>query len=172
MKIKSVICKSGIKGWQARVQENWSSLEELQGYDENYGIASRLGYETAEKLWEDNPIIQGSTNPSDLCVVLTKHNQVPGLEDEVKEIFTKFMNKDFELDVLIKKLTKLDNQLKRQFGGKEKSIWFRFFVGDTGATTISNIENTLNRRHGFANYGYMLDCIEVGINSKMEVYYS
>lgn len=69
MKIKQVKCTSGITGWQAKVRDNWSSLEELQVYSETYGIAERLGYESAEELWEANPTVQGSTIPSDLKVV-------------------------------------------------------------------------------------------------------
>lgn len=170
MKIKSVTCKSGIKGWQARVRDNWKDLPELEQYDNVYNIAGRLGYEVAADLWEENPIIQGSTNPSDLCVVLTGQNQVPGLDKEVQEIFKKFMFKEYELHYLIKKLTALDNKLKKQFGGKDKSIWFRLFKGDTAATTIRNLEIDLQR--GNRNYGYTLDSIEIGINNEMEVYYS
>lgn len=172
MKIKRAICKSGLTGWQARVRDNWSSLEELKGYDENYDIAGRLGYESAEELWDENPIVQGSTNPSDLCVVLTGDNQVPALEQEVQELFRKFMYKKIDLNTLLSKLKALDNKLHKQFGGKDKSIWFRLFKGDTGATTIGDIEATLNRKRGFGNEGHMLDAIEIGINHEMGVYYS
>jgi hypothetical protein len=55
--------------WISKVQENYSSLEELISYDEIYDIARRLGYSDVEKLWNDNPTIQGSTNPNDLKVV-------------------------------------------------------------------------------------------------------
>jgi len=64
-----VICKSGIKGWQLKLRTVYNSLKELQAYDSNYNIASRLGYSTANKAWEDNPTIQGSINPSDLCKI-------------------------------------------------------------------------------------------------------
>lgn len=51
--------------WHNRVREVYSSLEELQGYDETFGIVERCGYASAEELWNDNPMLQGSTNPED-----------------------------------------------------------------------------------------------------------
>lgn len=68
--MKTVICKSGAKGWQARLQENYTSLEEFKNYCEIYGIHTRLGYETPEQAWKENKVVEGSTNPSDFRVVL------------------------------------------------------------------------------------------------------
>lgn len=51
--------------WRDRVQSVYNSLDELKSYDELYGVVNRCGYETAEELWEKNPDIQGSSNPSD-----------------------------------------------------------------------------------------------------------
>jgi hypothetical protein len=67
--MKQVICKSGLKGWQARVRKVYESLEDLRAWDQMYGIASRLGYTTPEALWEANPTIRGSVEPGDLEVV-------------------------------------------------------------------------------------------------------
>lgn len=55
--------------WKAKVQDNYETLEELQEYDEIYGIAKRLGYNSAEELWNANPVISGSTDPKDLKVI-------------------------------------------------------------------------------------------------------
>ena len=51
--------------WQARVQETYSSLEELRSYNRIYDIVKRCGYRSVKKLWEDNPVIGGSVNPED-----------------------------------------------------------------------------------------------------------
>jgi hypothetical protein len=64
-----VTLKSGAKGWQGKVREVYRSLEELQQYQETYGVASRLGYSSCASLWRANPTIQGGTNPADLRVV-------------------------------------------------------------------------------------------------------
>jgi hypothetical protein len=69
---KEVICDSGKKGWQDKLQNIYSSLEELISYNEIYGICKRLGYEDPAKCWEDNPTIQGSIDPSDLKKVEDK----------------------------------------------------------------------------------------------------
>lgn len=62
-------CKSGIRGWQMKLNKVYTSLEELKSYDEMYNIAKRLGFDDVEELWNKNPVIQGSTNPSDLRIV-------------------------------------------------------------------------------------------------------
>lgn len=68
-KIKTVTCKSGIKGWQTTLQNNYGTFEEFSSYSELFNIAERLGFSSAEEAWAKNPLIQGSVNPSDLMVV-------------------------------------------------------------------------------------------------------
>lgn len=67
--MKRVKCKSGIEGYQCRLQENYTSLEEFIQYSETFGLHKKLGYETPEKAWNDNPVIQGSVNPSDFIKI-------------------------------------------------------------------------------------------------------
>lgn len=54
-----------MKKWKARVRSVYSSLEELKQYDSKYGIVGRCHYDSAEKLWEDNPKLEGGINPAD-----------------------------------------------------------------------------------------------------------
>lgn len=67
--MKRVTCKSGLKGWQAKVREVYSSLDELKEYTATCGIACRLGYDGSYALWMDNPTIRGSVDPDDLEIV-------------------------------------------------------------------------------------------------------
>jgi hypothetical protein len=55
--------------WKARVRDTYSTLEELEAYDETYGIVKRLGYRSARRLWDANPMIGGSVYPEDLRVI-------------------------------------------------------------------------------------------------------
>lgn len=64
-----VICKSGLKGWQCRLRENYEDLDEFASYARIYGLLARLGFDNAEDAWEANPVVQGSTNPDDYRVV-------------------------------------------------------------------------------------------------------
>lgn len=65
-----IICKSGLTGWQCRLRDNYdNNYEQFESYCETHNIAHRLGFDDAEAAWAANPIIQGSTDPSDLCVV-------------------------------------------------------------------------------------------------------
>ena len=63
---KTVICKSGVTGWQTKLQRNYESFEEFAGYCETFNIHKRLGYKTPANAWKRNPTIQGSVIPSDL----------------------------------------------------------------------------------------------------------
>ena len=71
--MKRVTCASGIQGWQCRLRENYDGrFDVFRAYDEIYGIAGRLEFETARAAWEANPVIRGSVIPEDLCVVESK----------------------------------------------------------------------------------------------------
>ncbi len=67
--MKTVTCKSGIKGWQGRLRSVYADLEEFKCYCEHYGIAQRLGFSSPDIAWKKNPVIQGSVTPSDLSFV-------------------------------------------------------------------------------------------------------
>ena len=67
--MQRVKCKSGLKGWQCKLQDVYMDFAHFQTYDEIYGLAKRLGYRSAAAAWKANPTIQGSTNPSDYCRV-------------------------------------------------------------------------------------------------------
>lgn len=64
-----VVCESGIRGWRDYLQANYEDQELWIMYSETYGLAHRLGYESAEEAWDDNPLIEGSVIPSDFRVV-------------------------------------------------------------------------------------------------------
>lgn len=74
--MKKVKCESGLAGWQGRLKEFYTNFEEFENYCNTFGIAERLGYSSPEEAWEDNPICQGSIEPSDLRVVISKDNKV------------------------------------------------------------------------------------------------
>jgi len=67
--MKTVICKSGVKGWQAKLRSVYNTFEEFEQYNNIYSIAKRIGYKSVERAWKDNPTIQGSINPSDLTKI-------------------------------------------------------------------------------------------------------
>jgi hypothetical protein len=58
-------CQSGLKGWQARLQEVYADFESFQAYAETYEIHTKLGYKTPVTAWRANPIMQGSVEPGD-----------------------------------------------------------------------------------------------------------
>ena len=63
--MKRVICKSGIQGWQAKLQSVYQNKAEWIEYCSVYNIHLRLGYKNPENAWKANPTVQGSVNSSD-----------------------------------------------------------------------------------------------------------
>ncbi len=63
---KSIICKSGIRGWRMRLREVYSNhYESWIANSAMFGLKERLGYKTHIGAWRANPIIQGSVNAKD-----------------------------------------------------------------------------------------------------------
>jgi hypothetical protein len=60
-----IICISGLTGWQDHIQNVYDNFEEFEGYCKIYNIHERLGYDGIKECWNDNPIAEGSVNPSD-----------------------------------------------------------------------------------------------------------
>jgi hypothetical protein len=58
--------------WRGRLRKQYSDFEEFQAYSETYGLAERLGYDTPEEAWEDNPMVQGGVRPEDFRKVCPK----------------------------------------------------------------------------------------------------
>jgi len=94
--MKQVKCKSGLTGWQCKLQQNYKTFEELEEYDSIYNIAKRLGFKSLKKLWECNPTIQGSTDPSDFCIVffhvIPKRNGEARIKESVESRHGKVKN--------------------------------------------------------------------------------
>jgi hypothetical protein len=67
MATKRVRCRSGCVGWQDRLRNVYDNdMEQFLAYTAIYGIHGRLGYDSPEAAWDENLLIQGSTEPSDL----------------------------------------------------------------------------------------------------------
>jgi len=51
------------------LRDNYENIDEFVDYSDIYGLAERLGYETAQEAWDANPIIQYGVNPKDFAKV-------------------------------------------------------------------------------------------------------
>lgn len=60
---------SGLIGYRCRLRASYDSFEQFEVFSEIYGLAERLGYLSAQAAWDANPVIEGSTIPSDFRVV-------------------------------------------------------------------------------------------------------
>lgn len=70
--MKTVTCKSGLRGWQGKLQKQYASFAEFESYAEMYGLHTRLGFATPRACWDANPTVQGSVEPSDFRIVKGK----------------------------------------------------------------------------------------------------
>jgi len=67
--MRRVRCRSGLMGWQERLQKVYGSLQSFRQWNSLYGIAKRLGFRSAVSAWRANPVVRGSVSPTDLEVV-------------------------------------------------------------------------------------------------------
>ena len=64
-----------MKKWRDRIHNVYTDFGEFVSYCENYGIHTRLGYDTMEECWEENPMVTGSVNPIDYRKLVEKRIQ-------------------------------------------------------------------------------------------------
>ena len=95
--------------------------------------------------------------------------------------FAEFVAKPENLNSLITKLELIEKEIKR---GKntDKGLWFRFFKGDTAATTIDNLKDTFeietpmyisSTSTAKKNKEYMIENICIALNEvSLQLYYS
>jgi len=84
--------------------------------------------------------------------------------------------KDKNISNLISKLKSVEHDAKKNIGGKNASLWFKFFKGDTAATTISDIVNSLQLHPTNNNHKYMIENFKLttglDVNHELRVFYS
>ena len=68
MSKKQIICSSGEVGTRERIKNIYDDYQEFLIFNKRYNIAERLGYASVRQLWVDNPIVEGSSNPSDFKI--------------------------------------------------------------------------------------------------------
>lgn len=76
-RVTETICQSGLRGWQVKLRDNYGSKRRFKMWDAFCHIHERLGYKSAEEAWRENPTIQGSVEPSDLCRLDKRGRRVP-----------------------------------------------------------------------------------------------
>lgn len=88
------------------------------------------------------------------------------------ESFRDFL-KNEDKDELIHQLCSIQQHYRswRSIRGNDRHIWFRFFSGDTVATTINDIIHDLDG--GGPNKKYLMECMQICVDKgEVEVYYS
>ena len=67
--MKTVRCKSGIRGTQEKLRSMYDNFAEFKYYSGMYGLHRRLGFRSAKAAWDANPTVQHSVVPGDFRVV-------------------------------------------------------------------------------------------------------
>lgn len=90
----------------------------------------------------------------------------------VLTLFADFLAEKETKSKLIYELIKIQRfDLQGQVNKTEKSMWFKFFKGDTGATTINDLSNYIDCR---TNREYIIDHMQIAIDNPkgFQIYYS
>jgi len=94
---------------------------------------------------------------------------------KAEDLFFRYDKGQIDLVELISGLRDIEDHARKNIGGDPMaSLWFRFFKGDTGATTIREIEHDLNLPDSHRNNKHMREQIKgsYDLNNEIEVYYS
>lgn len=80
---------------------------------------------------------------------------------------------DGDLSKLISTLQEVQEHAKQTIKGRNKSLWFKFFSGDTLATDIGDISRILSVESQ-QNKEFLLECfrLAISLDGELEVYYS
>jgi hypothetical protein len=92
-----------------------------------------------------------------------------------RQVFNQYLDNEIDLDTLIERLREMELQLLADEDEEEESnkqLWFRFFEGDTLATTISDIQKDLSDP-SHPNANILLRGIAFGLQTEeLEVHFS
>jgi len=94
------------------LQDDYTDLEEFLLYDETYGLAERLGFDSPIEAWEANPLVQFSTDPGDLRIV-PESPSVGGdinVGDSVRPIVSAQPGLSTRRDYLVTELTEMEGR--------------------------------------------------------------
>ena len=72
-RVYRVRCKSGLMGWRTRLQNNYRDFAEWEYNSDMWGLATRLGYSSAQNAWKANPVVEGSVNAGDFRTVHVRY---------------------------------------------------------------------------------------------------
>ena len=96
----------------------------------------------------------------------------PQYTESARGAFTDYLDEKIDREALVEKLRAIESQASEELGGEDAGLWFRFFEGDTLATTISDIERDLSAP-SHPNSKLLRSGIALGLQSgKLEVHYS
>lgn len=96
-----------------------------------------------------------------------KQNLTEQLSQKVTGLFQKYLGGKIDATLMVRKLNALKRPTK-----SGKTLWFRFFTNDTGATTTNDLLNDLTT--GFNTNGeYRRECMEIAVDTgSVAVYFS
>lgn len=89
--MRKVRCQSGLMGERCFIQEHYTDFEDFKYYDDLYAICDRLGYpsDCAKKVWQWNPVIEKSVNPSDLRLVYLSQGMIQRKNGAIVKVFNR-----------------------------------------------------------------------------------
>lgn len=80
--------KKILKEWVGSLQDNYDGdYEQFESYDEMYNISTRLGFDSPQEAWDENPHILSTKNPNNIKVIksLEEHDETDLSNSEEKK---------------------------------------------------------------------------------------
>lgn len=90
---------------------------------------------------------------------------------KVLDLFQSFLAEKITIEELLTTLTAIERNLKNGVISTQKELWFKFFKGDTGATTVREIRSDL---YSSVNSNYIKERMQLAIENpkELQIYYS
>lgn len=88
----------------------------------------------------------------------------------VVDLFESFLAEKIDKRELIFALTEIDKKIRKN-PKTLKGLWFKFFKGDTMATTIQGLKNSIG---SYTNDNYIKECMQIATENLkgLQIYYS
>lgn len=115
--------------WKMKVREVYDNLEDLIWHDENYDVVRRCGYQDAETMWNENVLLQGSTNPKDFGIAKVNHKA------EIQKGLKAFGKKYFD-EIPLKEISELFKENCAMLLQEDGTEWSGILCGDNSSATF------------------------------------
>jgi len=126
--------------WKDNLQDVYVDFEEFKSYSEVYNLHQRLGYDTPEDAWMDNPLVEGSVDPADYKKISSMIPEQYKLKSEIISSLDSliFEYPQIDTDSVKVKVAELDDE-QIEIIGDLVDAYLRFSIPDDFEITDASL---------------------------------